>query len=162
MTRIQMAIGRDWEAGARPDRGARLSRAVRGNGDTNGHGVTGKVDSIPQSKAWSARNLTIVSPEWIHLDLAVLNGITKNIGDAGGPALAFDLRMVRRVRVDFQELDARRIRRLPQLIKDDVLDLNIDVWDGACPARRSQWSCSCDSPRQPPAARQHSGSRASS
>jgi len=35
--------------------------------------------------------------------------------------------MILRIREDLLELDARRIRRLSQVIKDDVLGLDIDI-----------------------------------
>ena len=39
--------------------------------------------------------------------------------------------MIRGVRVNLLELDARRIRRLSEVVKDDVLDLDIDIRQGA-------------------------------
>ena len=38
--------------------------------------------------------------EWVHLDLAVLYGVAKDIGDAGGPPFTLYFGMVRRARID--------------------------------------------------------------
>ncbi len=45
----------------------------------------------------------------------------------GRPSLPAEFGMILRIREDLLELDARRIRRLSQVIKDDVLGLDIDI-----------------------------------
>src|ERR1700676_1620072 len=63
----------------------------------------------------------------IHGKLIVLPILAKNIGDAGYPSLPLEFGMIRWVAVYLLELDPRRIRRLSQVVKDDVLDLHIDI-----------------------------------
>jgi hypothetical protein len=65
--------------------------------------------------------------EGVHGKLIVFHILAKDIGDAGCPSLPLEFGMIRGVAVHLLELDACRIRRLLQVVKDDVLDLHIDV-----------------------------------
>src|SRR6202051_258752 len=69
--------------------------------------------------------------EGVHGKLIVLHVLAKDIGDAGCPSLPLEFVMIRGVRVNLLELDARRIRRLSEVVKDDILDLDIDIRQGA-------------------------------
>src|SRR5208282_3138302 len=69
--------------------------------------------------------------QWVHGQLIVLHVLAEDIGDAGCPSLPLEFGVVRRIGVHLFELDARRIRRLAQVVKDDVLDLYIDIRKGA-------------------------------
>ena len=48
----------------------------------------------------------------IYLDFAVLHSIAKNVSQAGAPAFALQFRMICRICIDLEELNARGIRRL--------------------------------------------------
>src|ERR1700731_3122988 len=69
--------------------------------------------------------------EGVHGKLIIFYILAKDIGDAGCPSLPLEFGMIRGVVVHLLELDARRIRRLSQVIKDDVLDLHNDIRQGA-------------------------------
>src|ERR1017187_2332431 len=69
--------------------------------------------------------------EGVHGKLIVFHILAKDIGDAGCPSLPLEFRMIRGVGVHLLELDARRIRRLSQVVKDDVLNLHIDIRQAA-------------------------------
>ena len=60
--------------------------------------------------------------------LIVLHVLPEDIRDAGGPSFSLDLGMIRRVRIHLLEFDSSGIRRLSEVIKNDVLDLDIDIW----------------------------------
>jgi len=59
--------------------------------------------------------------------LVVLHVLAEDIGDAGSPSFALDLGMICRVRKHLLEFDPRRIWRLPEIVKNNILDLDIDV-----------------------------------
>src|ERR1700723_1916281 len=65
--------------------------------------------------------------ERVHGKLIVLHVLAEDIGDAGCPSLPLEFGMIRRIAVHLLELNSRRIRRLSQVVKDDVLDLDIDI-----------------------------------
>ena len=69
--------------------------------------------------------------EGVHGKLIVLHVLAKDIGDAGAPSLPLQFSVIRGIAVYLFELDARRIWRLSQVVKDDVLDLDIDIRQGA-------------------------------
>src|SRR5208337_1073223 len=69
--------------------------------------------------------------EGVHGKLIVLHVLAKDIGDAGCPSLSLEFGVIGRIAVYLLELDARRIRRLAQVVEDDVLDLDIDIRQGA-------------------------------
>src|SRR5260370_13792783 len=70
-------------------------------------------------------------PEWVDGQLIVLHVLAEDIGNAGRPSLPLEFGVIRRVGVHLLELDAGRIGRLTQVVKDDVLDLYIDIRKGA-------------------------------
>ena len=65
--------------------------------------------------------------EGVHGKLIVLHVLAEDIGNAGSPSLPLEFGMIRRIGEHLLELDARRIGRLAQVVKDDVLDLHIDI-----------------------------------
>src|SRR6202045_1019715 len=69
--------------------------------------------------------------EGVHGKLIIFYILAKDIGDAGCPSLPLEFGMIRGVGVHLLELDARRIRRLSQVVKDDVLDLHIYIRQAA-------------------------------
>src|SRR5713101_4089300 len=69
--------------------------------------------------------------ERVHGQLFVFHVLAEDIGDAGCPSLPLEFGMIRRIAVHLLELNTRRIRRLSQVVKDDVLDLDIDIRQGA-------------------------------
>ena len=76
----------------------------------------------------------LVSPEahdgqsqGIDGQLVVLHVLAEDIGDAGGPSFPLDLGMIRRVRLHLFEFDSSRVWRLPEIVKNDILDLDIDI-----------------------------------
>ena len=105
-------------------------------------GQVGKASRIGSRKdmnkplGWSMNPLAerLVGPEahdgqteGVHGQLIVLHVLAEDIGDAGCPSLPLEFGMIRGIGVHLLELDARRIRRLSQVVKDDVLDLHIDI-----------------------------------
>src|SRR5260370_85885 len=60
--------------------------------------------------------------EWVDGQLIVLHVFAEDIGNAGRPSLPLEFGMIRRIGVHLLELDAGRIGRLTQVVKDDVLD----------------------------------------
>src|SRR5260370_25433941 len=69
--------------------------------------------------------------EWVDGQLIVLHVFAVDIGNAGRPSLPLEFGMIRRIGVHLLQLDAGRIGRLTQVVKDDVLDLYIDIRKGA-------------------------------
>jgi hypothetical protein len=63
----------------------------------------------------------------IHSEFVILHILAEDIGDAGGPSLALDLGMIGGIREHLFEFDSRRIRRLTEIVENDILDLDIDV-----------------------------------
>src|ERR1035437_5419175 len=93
----------------------------------DGHGkASGKVDEslaerLVNSEAHDGR------PKRVHRQFLVLHGLPKDIGDAGCPSFPFEFRVIRGIGVHLLKLDPGRIRRLPQIVKDNVLYLDIDI-----------------------------------
>src|ERR1039458_5608952 len=100
-------------------------------GSRNGHRLVSGI-------LWLSLAERLVGPEThdgqtegVHGELIVLHVLAKDIGDAGCPSLPLEFAMIGGVGVNLLELDARRIRRLSEVVKDDVLDLDIDIRQGA-------------------------------
>ena len=68
--------------------------------------------------------------EGVNGQLIVLHTFAEDIGNAGCPSLPLELGMIRRIRVHPLKLNPSRIRRLPEVVKNDVLDLYVDVRKG--------------------------------
>jgi len=73
----------------------------------------------------------MVRPRGLHGSSLFFTVLAKHIGDTGCPSLPLELGMIRGIGVHLLELDPRRIRRLPHVVKDHVLDLHIDIRQAA-------------------------------
>jgi len=97
--------------------------------------------------------------EGVHGQFVILDRLAEDVGDAGGPLLPPELGVIRGIGEDLLELDARRIRRLAQVVENDVFDRHVDERE------RTVFGVIGDDVvfgwvpgRSPPAARRHSGS----
>src|SRR4029077_3783702 len=89
------------EARSASERGSFLSaEQITGDSDGRSHGVGLVRSTVPSVKGLVGSKLHDRQSEWVHLDLAVLYRIAKDIGDAGGPPFALYFGMIRRVRID--------------------------------------------------------------
>ena len=65
--------------------------------------------------------------------------VRENVRHAGRPGLALDEGVVSRCGEYLVEFNACRIGRLPEVVKDDVLDLDIDI--GLCDVTLERGNC---------------------
>ena len=62
----------------------------------------------------------------IDREFVVLHVFAEDVGDGRRPSFPLHFAVVRRIGEHLLKLNARRIRRLPQIIENDVFDLDID------------------------------------
>ena len=63
-------------------------------------------------------------PERVHRQLVVFCVLAEDISDTGGPSLPVEFGVIGGIGLYLLKLDTRRIGRLPQIVKDDVLALD--------------------------------------
>ena len=61
----------------------------------------------------------------IHRQFIVLHVLAENIGNAGRPSLTLDLAMIGWIGKDLLKFDTGGVRRLPQVVEDDIFDLDV-------------------------------------
>src|SRR3984957_2036449 len=69
--------------------------------------------------------------EGVHGELIIFHILAKDIGHAGCPSLPLEFGMIRGIGIYLLKFNTRRIWRLPQVVEDHVLDLDIDVRQAA-------------------------------
>ena len=118
-----------------------LSKARSGHAwrSTRRVGLTSRTDSVTIHRSDLGFGLVLLAeclvgpeaddgqPQRVHGQLVVLHVLAEDIGHAGDPSLPLEFGMIRRVRVHLLELDPRGIGRLPQVVQNNVLDLDIDI-----------------------------------
>jgi hypothetical protein len=70
-------------------------------------------------------------PKRIHGQFVVLHGVSKDVGDTRGRSFSFEFGMICRIREHLFELNSYRIWRLSKIVENDILDLDVDIREGA-------------------------------